>query len=252
MIAFNVTLKQLALVVASLSAVACGRVPGQFEVLNNALPNDSCGVDVDPTVYRGSGVLDLSLVSPGAESAYLMYPLFQNNLESSTGGGIDANAIHLRSFAVDITPLGPLPPLTQELFSTLEGDAAGSKLLHYSAPWSGSVSSGGGMIATIVKGFPVGLANQIFGVGEIGLSPSVTMNIRIRGFGSTTTRDIESDPFDFPVALCDGCLIANLQPCPYTVAPAHSGNRCNVAQDQSVDCCLNGNDLICPPSVVGH
>ena len=76
------------------------------------------------------------------------------------------------------------------------------------------------------------------------------MNLRVRAFGHTTVQDIESDPFDFPVYVCDGCLVANLQPCPVTVAPTNEGHACNVAQDAPVDCCVNGNNLICPPPVV--
>jgi hypothetical protein len=68
-------------------------------------------------------------------------------------------------------------------------------------------------------------------------------------FGHTTTRDIESDPFDYPVSVCAGCLVANVRACPYTTAPTNLGNECNVAQDTPVDCCTVGGDLICPPVV---
>jgi hypothetical protein len=106
------------------------------------------------------------------------------------------------------------------------------------------------MISAVVNAVPIELANRLRGTKEIGISPSLALNLRVRAFGSTTTKDIESDPFDFPIYVCDGCLVANLQPCPYTVPPTNRGNACNVAQDSPVDCCIAGNDLLCPPSVV--
>ena len=75
------------------------------------------------------------------------------------------------------------------------------------------------------------------------------VNVRIRVFGSTNTQDLESDPFDFPLYVCSGCLIANVLACPFTAAAANKGNECNVAQDNFVDCCSLNGQLFCPPLV---
>jgi hypothetical protein len=235
---------------AATALAACGRIPGQFEIVNNQVPRAGCSVPVDETVYAGQGLLDLSLVQGGAQTAYFVFPLLKNNLAPSTSGP-DVNQIFLSSFAVDIRPLGPAPAKTQALFDAANGSSGSADyaLLHYKTPWSGSVASGGGKISSFVAAFPVDLAARINATQEIGLSPSVWVNLRIRAFGSTTVQDIESDPFDYPVALCSGCLVANLQPCPYTTTPANTGNPCNVAQDYPVDCCLSGSSLVCPAVV---
>jgi hypothetical protein len=232
----------------ALSAAGCGRVPGQFEIVNDQVPQEGCLIGVDETVYRGSGELDLSLVSDGASTAYKVFPLIKNNLPASAAG-VDVNQIVLTSFAVDISPLGTVPSATAALLAALEGDAAGHALLHYQQPWSGSIASGGGKISASVPAFPVALAAQIRGTGDVGASPSLTMNLRVRVFGHTTSQDIESDPFDFPVALCAGCLVANVRACPYAAAPANAGNQCNIAQDTPVDCCTNNGNLVCPAVV---
>ncbi len=253
MIAINVTPKHLVLVAAlSLSSfAACGRVPGQFEIVNNQVPLPGCVIPTSAGVYQGQGRLDLSLVGSGAGSAYYVFPLMRNNLESS-GGGVDVNQITLKSFAVDITPLGPATGQVQQVFDSLEADGNLRSLLHYKTPWSGSVGSGGSEISAWVAAFPPELAGRILATQEVGNQPSLAINLRIRAFGSTTTKNIESDPFDFPIYVCAGCLIANLQPCPYTVAPRNLGHECNIAQDAPVDCCTAGNDLICPPAVVSQ
>ena len=245
-----------ALVIALLSATAlgaCGRIPGQFEVVNNQVPKPGCLIPVDETLYAGQGLLDVSLVRPGAESAYLVFPLLKNNLAPSSSGP-DVNQIFLSSFAVDIQPIGPSSPQTQlsyQLFNTLNSNSGSTDyaLLHYQTPWSGSVASGGGKISSWVAAFPVDLAARLRATQELGTSPTLWVNLRIRAFGSTTVQDIESDPFNYPVAVCSGCLVGNLQPCPYTSPPANTGNPCNPAQDQLVDCCLSGSELICPPVV---
>jgi hypothetical protein len=223
------------LLVLAGSLVACGRVPGQFEILQNQVPTGSCSIDTNRTIYRGEGFLDLSLVGAGAEAAYFMFPLVENNLPASTSGGPDGNEIDLHSFAVDIgtTKQSYLPPKVQDLFKTLNQDPSSPDyaLLHFSQPWAVTIASGGGLAATSVSAFPVGLAQ------------------RVRVFGSTSTQDMESDPFDYPINVCNGCLVANVLPCPYPSPPANTGNACNIAQDESVDCCSLNGSLVCPPVV---
>jgi hypothetical protein len=238
------------LVLAACALAACGRVPGQFEIVNNQVPSEGCAIPVNESLYQGQGRLDVSLVQRGSESAFFVFPLLRNNLPGA-GSGPDTNQITLKSFAIDISLL-TAPPAITELINGLEASAATSSLLHYKTPWSGSVGSGGGQVSALVAAFPVELAARVLGTQVLGLSPSVWMNLRIRSFGSTTTQDMESDPFDYPVAICAGCLVANVQPCPFTAAPQFTGNPCNVAQDSPVDCCISGNDLVCPPTVVSQ
>ncbi len=235
---------------------ACGRVPGQFEVLQNQVPNAGCTIDTNETVYRGTGYLDVSLVGAGSLSAYWVFPLVVNNLPGAAAGSPDGNEIDVHSFAVDIGPskYGSLPANVQALFDRINGDksAADYALLHYSLPWSVTIKSGGGKAATAVNGFPVALAQQVRATGDVGISPtSMVVNVRTRIFGSTNTQDIESDPFDFPVYVCNGCLVGDVLPCPYTAKPANPGNDCNIAQDAVVDCCSFNGELMCPPAVVG-
>ncbi len=227
---------------------ACGRVPGQFEIVNNQVPTANCSVPVNDNVYQGQGILDAKLVRSGAGSAYFVFPLLKNNLSGASGGGVDSNKIVLTSFAVDISLLTAPPEITS-LVDMLNADASLSALLHYQTPWSGSIASGGGELSAIVAALPVELAGRMLGTQGLSIQPSTFVNLRVRSFGHTTTRDIESDPFDYPVAVCDGCLIANVQPCPFLGTPLNTGNPCNVAQDYPVDCCTAGNELICPPVV---
>src|SRR5450755_533485 len=98
----------LAAALCPILVFACGRVPGQFEILNNQVPMSSgggCSIPVEPTIYQGQGTLDVSIVRDGLSSAYLVFPLIENNLPASTGS-LDPNQIQLTGFTVDISPIG--------------------------------------------------------------------------------------------------------------------------------------------------
>jgi hypothetical protein len=245
---------QAVFVLVACGLAACGRVPGQFEIVQNQQPLEGCAVDTSTTLYRGDGTLDLQLVRSGGRSAYLVFPLVRNNLAGSTGGP-DANQIQMTSFAVDIGPskFGVLPPNVAALFDTLNRaphDSADYALLHYSVPWTANISSSGGMAATLVGAFPIDLARRVAATGDVNVSrTSMIVNARIRAFGSTDTQDLESDPLDFPIYVCSGCLVASVLNCPVQSEPTYTGNPCNIAQDNPVDCCSLNGELLCPPVV---
>jgi hypothetical protein len=244
-------LRVLPLISLACGLAACGRVPGQFEIVNNQVPTGGCAIPVNDTVYQGQGTLDAALVQNGAQTAYYVFPLLKNNLPGASGGEIDSNQIVLTSFAVDISVLTAPAPITS-LVDMMNADPSLSTMLHYKTPWSGSIASGGGEVSAAVAAFPVELASRMLGSQGLSEQPSTWVNLKIRSFGHTTTRDVESDPFNYPVAICAGCLIANMGSCPFTQPAVNTGNPCNVAQDYPVDCCTAGNELICPPLVVSQ
>jgi hypothetical protein len=240
----------LVAVTVPLTLAACGRVPGQFEILNDQVPTTAagggCTIPVNPTIYQGMGTLDISIVRGDFQSAYDIFPLIENNLpRSSSNSSIDPNEIQLSGFQIDIAPIGAPPPASiQAVF-----DGAGP-LVHYQVSWAGGISSGGGQLSATVRAFPVGLAQQLSAAGGIGVDPSLTVDLTIQALGITNNgTSMQSDPFHFPVAVCSGCLVANVAPCPYAAAPVNTGNSCNAAQDLPVDCCTDNGTLICPPTV---
>jgi hypothetical protein len=228
-------------------AFGCGRVPGQFEILNDQIPSTgTCTVPVNPTTYQGQGLLDVSIVRSDFQTAYFFFPLLENNLPHPTGD-LDSNQIQMTGFDVDITTIGVVSASVAAIFTS----SAASPYLHYQTTWSGGISSGGGQLSAIVEAFPVPLAQQLLAAGNLDASPSLTVNLKIQALGSTNTgRSMQSDPFNFPVSVCAGCLAANLGPCPLSAAPPNPGNSCNPAQDQPVDCCTENGALFCGSAAV--
>ena len=227
---------------------ACGRVPGQFEILNDQIPITGCSIPVTPDIYRGTGRVDLSIVRSDFPAAYFFFPLVENNLPGSMGD-IDPNQIQLSGFNVDITAIGEPSDAVKAVFAS----PAAAPFIHYQTTWSGGVSSGGGHVSASVEALPVPLAQQLLAMGDIGGAPSLTVNLRIQALGTTNSgRSLQSDPFDFPVEVCAGCLVANKASCPFGAAPTNLGNACNPAQDELVDCCTDNGVLVCPPTVAAQ
>jgi hypothetical protein len=241
----------LAAVTLAVALSACGRVPGQFEILNDQIPLSGCIIPVSPGVYQGEGTLDVSIVQPDFSSAYFFFPLLENNLPTSGGSQIDPNEIQLSGFQVEITPLSPSAwPAQIQSMVTAPNTAA---LFKYQVPWSGGVSSGGGHLSASVAAFPVALAQAMASAGSIGRDPSTLVQLNVSAVGTTNSgQHMTSDPFHFPLHLCSGCLIASTAPCPFSAQPLNAGNSCNPAQDAVVDCCTQNGSLICPPTVASQ
>jgi len=249
--------------IAALVLAGCGLPPGQFIIVQDQVPDPGC---VIPTtlgaVYRATGDLDVRVVSSTAVAGYVLFPLLQNNLSPPQGQASDPNRIALSGYDVHVT-LAPDATLTgpiTDLFNGLESgqpNGVPSPLVEFSVPTSGSVASGGGNTSSAVDVVQAELARQMHTMWT--LSPSMPAYIYltaiVRARGKTLQGSVESDAFNFPIRVCDGCLIANvdsLPVCPVTQAPTNVGNTCNVAQDGFVDCCTFGDELVCPSAVASQ
>ncbi len=247
----TVTLAALGATTAALGG--CGTPPGQFVIIQDQVPDSSCAIPATLGMeYRDSGELDVSLVFDGADTGYLFFPLMQNNFPPSTSGG-DPNRIALSSFEVDVGLPADAPQSGKiwNLFQKLATDNAGGPdpLIHYSVPTSGSVASGGGDTAGFVNAVPADLARMIRDTDDLTAGSFIYLMSTVRAQGKTLSSTVTSDPFHFPIRVCDGCLANNLGMCPLAQAGANTGNPCNIAQDQTVDCCALGAELQCPPVV---
>jgi hypothetical protein len=221
----------------------CDSPPNQFFVVHNQAPTAGCLITADRSApYIGEGVLDVRLVDSSAVNAYLLFPLLQNSLPPAGDGQIEPNRIALRGFDVDILEPIDAPQGIRDLFFD-------NPMLHFREPWSGSVEPGGGLTASSVNIIPAQLARDIRATQELPGVSHLQLRVQVRARGERSTGQVESDPFLYPIKICDGCLIARNEPCPFSSATTRTGNACNTAQDSSVDCCTIGDSLICPPVV---
>jgi len=242
------SLSAAAILGAALFLGSCTTPPGQFIIIQDQVPQSGCVAPADlSAAYQDSGDLDLSLITNGAETGYLFFPLMQNDAPAATGGGIDANRIALSEFQIDLSVADDAPPLIVSLFKN--GTVA--NLTKFSVPTSGSIASGGGNTSGSVNAVPAELGRRMLSQNAL-VAPGdfFYLTATVRAQGKTLTKTVTSDPFNFPIRVCNGCLANNLGICPLAQAGGNSGDPCNIAQDQPVDCCELGSSLVCP-AVVG-
>jgi hypothetical protein len=241
-VSYGVRWWALGMFVAAFGA-GCGGAWERFYVVQNQVPEAGCVIPGDHgMLYRGSGTLDVGLVGEGAGGGYGLFPLLQNDLPASgQPGGTEPNRVVLREFRVRLELAPPTPP--DALVSAFDSLAA-EGYLAYSQPWSGSVEPGGGTVSAGVTVVPAEVARRIEATGVLDYLSSVGLTARVHAVGDTLSDTIESREFVYPITVCKYCLISYLAACPY--APVNTGNVCNVAQDNPVDCCSDGSSLVCP------
>jgi hypothetical protein len=228
---------------AALAGMACGGPTGTFYVVQNQVAGPGCTIPGSAgALYLGQGTLDVR-ASAGTGSGYLLFPLLKNDLPAEGNGNAEPNRIALDGFDIDVR-LVDGPTEAFDVFGTVAADPATAVLLRYREAWSGSVSPGGGTTAAATTVFPAEAARLLREAGALA-NASARVEVRLRASGRTLSGSLKSDAFTFPLRVCDGCLINSVSACP-AKAPILQGGVCNPGQDELVDCCTAGADLICP------
>ena len=234
----------MATLAAALSQSACSGPSGQFYVVHNQVPSAGCVIPAgDSGLYQGEGVLDVR-VPTTSDAAYLLFPLLRNDLPAEGEGGVEPNRIALAGFEVDVAFVDG-NAAAGDFFSGLAADSATQALVRYQSAWSGSVAPAGGMTTAITGIIPAALAQRLRDANILADGSTLRVDARVRAFGDKLGGRIKSDPFTYPIRICDGCLINRVTTCPAS-GPILKGGVCNPGQDSAVDCCTQGGDLICP------
>lgn len=233
----------LGLVAAAGLSAGCGQ-DERFFIVQNQVPTGGCIITPNVDVYRGEGTMDVELVSSTSTFGYVLFPLLQNDFPSTGGGGApEANRLFVRAFRVRVEPGDGAPARVFELFDRLAGSDQTRPLIEYQEPWAGTLEPGGRLPAGVGV-IPAELARQLRATRVLDTAQTVPLTVRVRAVGQRSDGEIESKEFVYPIEACQGCLIADLRPCPYM--PLRTGNACNISQDSMVDCCSAGVELTCP------
>jgi hypothetical protein len=189
------------------------------------------------SLFRPVGTLDVN--SP---SGYLFFPLVQNVTER-VGGDPSARLLSVQGADVELV-------FQQGVFpDALPADiAANSKLTH---AFSGSIAAGD----ITAFAFEVVASNMITAINDnVSLEPdgsqTFTLTAKVTVFGEMDGRTVDSEEFEYPITVCDGCLKFNIGACEgldpaFPIAP---GFPCvNHYQDEVVHCCTTSGGIeLCP------
>jgi hypothetical protein len=223
-------------------------------LLRNQQPQLGCLITADLSgAGLSSGVMDLGDWQVGRVAfGYQLTPLAENLAAADTANLdlVRRRTALVQGAHVDLT-FNASTVLTDADIASF--DQAG--LLHFDTRFSGAIPPNQGLAAFSFQIVPP----QIFDAirtkyialeGQAGAAiPTVDMLAHIVVYGTINDGGFTSEPFDYPISACDGCLKVDRGPC--STLPlgfiARTGGACTLNQDGVIDCC---DDMTKTPSLV--
>jgi hypothetical protein len=212
---------------------ACTDAGKPLVVLQNQVVGDGCTISATPSsVFQGRGTVDLA-----SDSGYLLTPVVQNVAE----GERDRPAlrlVQLRGVDVDVSFVHDIPTASLD-----------TNDLAFTEPFSGTVEPGG----TVAFGAVVIRGHLLDGIADLNILTDpeqvITAIATITVFGDMGGSSVESEPFSYPIDICNGCLQFDVGPC--SALPTNflgEGFACfGFIQDALHECCTDANmNVICP------
>lgn len=247
----------LALAVTVAATAACTDANEALVVLQAQAPEDGCVINSEPASLRlDRGTLDVAMDRP---YGYTLFPLVRNNMTAEMfEGEINANRVMVTGAQIKLVP----PPGVDIPFSdtcAAEFDAIGNAQIY---PDTSQVMS-----LEVIRSCHASLVRDLFKAGRLNSSIAERIDFRVslRVKGDHGGKRLLSDPFEYPIRVCYGCLQTGFdgpfaafnfpQPvpaCDRLTSNPYQGNTCRglVAQDVGpVLCCALNNDpnqLQCP------
>jgi hypothetical protein len=224
-------------------------------VLQAQVPDDDCVVadKADETARLESGILDVAL---DQLYSYKLFPLAQNNLiPLGNAADIDPNRIQVTGARVKIVPpAGVAVPFRADCAAEFDHPSQ-------STVYPGSQRA---VRVEALRACHAAIFQELFKTGALNpaVGESVYFRVIVRIKGKHGGTEILSDPFEFPVRVCYGCLQTGFSgpyslfnfpmtpPCDALGNNPFLGNRCAPAQDFGpILCCARdakGEVLQCP------
>jgi hypothetical protein len=227
------------------ATVTCTDANEALIVLQAQVPDDECLVSDNAAegARLADGVLDVALDEP---YGYELFPLVQSNLQEIAGAGeIEPNRVSITGAQVEVVP----PPGLDVAF----GDGCAAE---FDTLTSASLQPGQSR-AVKVEALRSCHARAFRGLFQSGrLSSSVAEIIQVRAIvrikGNHGGTEILSNPFQFPIRICYGCLqtgfadqyaafnFPNVPACDRLARNPYQGNPCPGRKAQDVGpilCC---------------
>jgi len=213
-------------------------------ILQNQVPSSGCSVPGTPTPdYQATGLIEGS--SP---IGYVFTPVLQN---FSVGDGTDdpQHIAQIHGATVDVRFVQPSDLFDSATLSRFRSDG----LTHFRVLYSGPIDAGG----TASMAFEIVPAELLHEISAMLPSddPSVRAQlvVDVSVDGSLGPADFQTKQYNYPIEVCNGCLITDVGLCSDLSAgfSPDKGGACNPFQDAPVECCVDGTTTVCPASPDG-
>jgi hypothetical protein len=236
------------LIVAAAAALGVGCTDANYSVyiLRNQAITDGCKIPAGggTDLTRGVGQLDVTAPIPGSNLANIGYLLAAAVVNGTTASMDLPNSHIFFAQGADVTLRSNGTSASNAIIAALQT----RNLVKRTQYFSGSIPPGGtaGMGITLIdEDQTAALANFL---DENPVEVIATAKI----FGQIDGTNVTGGAYDFPIDVCQGCLVNNLGTCASLNASTmlHTGGTCNPLQDALLDCCTNdAGKTVCPPVV---
>ena len=238
-------LRAAALITTTLAFTGCVADSGGegFVILNNtAVMGTQClllGTMGQPFKSHGQ----ISTLSP---AGYLFTPLLQSKVTATAGQELQ-RTIMFQGANIDLTVEAMTIQHADGTFSKPSPPTLMGTDGQFQALFSGSLAPAGTANASfeIVPLSTIGAIVQAAGLGS-GDHLSAEVKAVIKPFGTMGGSRVDGTPFQYPVTVCNDCVVVDHGACPVT-GLVRTGDACQPYEDSIVDCCHDAqNNLICP------
>jgi hypothetical protein len=233
------------------AAAGCADQGGQtLIILNNAVPQSGCVISPaqgnDPIL--GIGQVDAVGVIEGQTGlGYILTPTIMNIADSQNGTFTTERTVLTTGARVEVVPgAGPdgMPILTEAELMGL-----GEFNTRFTSLFTVDIAPDGGLVGAAFDVLPpatlAAIGNKLSGFTQLA-----QVRVDVTVFGETISgTDVESDPFRFPITVCNGCQQVDLGSCVGLTAVVRSGGACNAFQDAPMDCCTSSGGVFTCPAV---
>jgi hypothetical protein len=180
---------------------------------------------------------------------YFFHPLLESRIVAGEGRE-SLRTIFLNGADIELE-IGPIETIAADGTLTVDPDV---EVLQFRSLFSAPLPPNGGLTSAQFDLVPLAALDTIRGrVGDTGDTVHAQVTATATAFGDYYGDQIESAPFQFPVTVCNDCVIGNNSaagvPACDTIpqgAVLRQGNPCNPFQDGVVDCCSDGGAIRCP------
>ena len=217
-------------------------------LLSNVAPGDTCAFTAsasEPFFSHG----EFSVHSP---TSYRFHPQMRSKIMANAAQE-NARTIIVEGARINLT----FPD--ESVFSASQQDDLRNRgIMRFTSLFSAPLAPNGGIADGAFDLITVALLDELIAAKGAGIlaadAPSFRVEVlaTITVFGDMAGVEQTSQEFQYPVTICNDCVVRELGACPLPMGTmlTNKGNACNPYQDGVVDCCRMGADVICPAIVL--
>jgi hypothetical protein len=220
-----------------LGLAACASDTGDEGIFlsKNVSPGDGCIFSATQAeLFNPHGSFSLF-----ARRGYDLFPQMISKI-TSREDNVEQRTIQVRGARVDL--------------AMADGSAVNAPT-HFESLFAAPLAPNGGISDAAFELVPVAFAAAVATANNITPATTTVFKAEVVAkvvlFGDLTGNEVTSQEFQYPVTLCNDCVTNIIGTCPLPSATvlANVGNPCNAYQDGYVDCCISGNNVICPGTI---